>query len=536
MKLNPNHIHLFGDPEENFYILGKRDKDSYIEMYDQISMLCTRNSKMSKVLKLTTELSGQIKKKKYNSRNLRELQAYAEGLEKPINDVLYALLLPEIVASFNKWVPNLLGVIPGCSSLFMKDPKNGDIIHSRVLDYALSGPFEKYERSVLYDFKDRYKSFSLSSSGMPLPSMTVMNEKGLTLALHYKHGQYFNLDGESIFFLTSEIMNQCSNIREAIKYIKTKQSISYWGLYLSDSNGEVASIDIRGPEIYQEKFDLKDHDYLYFSNRPLLRQPDQESIQPFGNLDLCQMKRNSIEHRLKSFDPTNSKNLTMDCLKILGKPNIKKAKSGEKWNASTITPSSIQLISFNSAQKSAIMIPGEGPKFFLNQYVNYSDIFSSFKINTTTKKSSENKYIAGFNSLAKYQSSIDKGEITNAYHQIQMAIEHFIGFPEFFVAKFYFAITQYIYESDTRDLTYLYHDFENLNGKLPHYLEDHRKLFILRLGKIIGHKINNKHEKIKNPDLKKIYLDELKLNAISIKGLKYLIFPRVEIFDVIYAY
>ena len=24
MKLNPNHIHLFGDPEENFYILGKR--------------------------------------------------------------------------------------------------------------------------------------------------------------------------------------------------------------------------------------------------------------------------------------------------------------------------------------------------------------------------------------------------------------------------------------------------------------------------------------------------------------------------------
>lgn len=535
MKQAPNHIHLFGDPEENFYILGKRDKDSYLEMYNQISMLCTRNSKMSKVLKLTTELSGQLKKRNYNSRNFREIQAYAEGLEKPVNDVLYALLLPEVVSSFNKWVPNLLGVIPGCSSLFMKDPASGDIIHSRVLDYALSGPFEKYERSVLYDFKDRYKSFSFSSSGMPLASMSVMNEEGLTLALHYKHGQYFNLDGESIFFLTSEIINQCSNIREAIKYIKSHQSISYWGLYLSDRNGEVASIDIRGPEIYQEKFDLKDHDYLYFNNRPLLKQSDQESIQPFGNLELCQMKRVTVESRMKKFKPENSKDLMLDNLKLLGKPELKKSKSALNWNASPITPSSIQLLSFNNTKLEAIMIPEEGPKFFSNQTVKYTDIFHDIKLEPKgTSKSSS--FTRGYNSLAKYQSSIDKGEVTNAYHHIQMAIEFFKGNPEYYVTKFYFAITQYIYESDSRDLTYLYHDLEFLSGKLPQYLEDHRKLFILRLGKIIGHQCPNESDEIKNSDLKKIYKSEFKLNAISIKGLKKLIFPRVEIFDIIYAY
>ena len=103
MKNNQNHIHLFGNPEENFYVLGKRDKNSFSEVYNQISMLCARNSLMTKIIKTTTELSQLLLKKKEN-RNIQELKAYAEGLERPLDDVLFSLLLPEIVASFNKWV------------------------------------------------------------------------------------------------------------------------------------------------------------------------------------------------------------------------------------------------------------------------------------------------------------------------------------------------------------------------------------------------------------------------------------------------
>ncbi len=498
-------------------------------------MLCTRNTKMSKLLKLSTELSGKLNKKHKNSSNLRELQAYADGLEIPLDDVLYTFLLPEIVSSFNKWVPNLLGLIPGCSSLFMKD-SNNELIHTRILDYALSGPFEKNERSILYDFKDRNKVFSYSSSGMPFPAMTAMNEQGLTLALHYKHGQYFDLEGESIFFLTNEILNSCSNIREAIKLIKQRRSISYWGLYLSDSNGEVASVDIRGEEIYQEKFDIKDHEYLYFNNRPLLRQNDQSSIQPFGNINLCQMKRKSLEKDIKNFQFDPKKNSLIQSMKLVGSLSSKKSKTALNWNISPITPSSIQFIAFNNNNFSSLMTSGHGPKHFSKQKFLYKNIFSNLQMENVKQNNKETDYQKAYTLLANFQSHIDKGEITQAYHQIQMAKKYFQGYSEEYIVDFYYSVLQYIYESDNRDLTYLFHNFEDLAGKLPEYLEDHRKLFIMRLAKIIGHKANNESSQINNEHLQSIYREEFKLNGLSIKGLRYLIFPRIEILDIIYAY
>ena len=101
MNKNQNPIHLFGDPEENFYILGKKDKFSFESIYHQISMLCARNQALSKILKLTTEFSTQmVKDKKYTDYH-RQLEAYASGLERPVNDIAFSLLLPEIVASSN---------------------------------------------------------------------------------------------------------------------------------------------------------------------------------------------------------------------------------------------------------------------------------------------------------------------------------------------------------------------------------------------------------------------------------------------------
>ena len=264
MANDHNHIHLFGDPEENFYILGKRDKSSFEGIYQQISMLCARNQIMAKVLKLTTEFNTHLSRKP-DTLYQKYLSAYSEGMERPKNDLAFALLLPEIVASFNKWTPQLLGAVPGCSSLFVKHPETASYIHGRILDYALSGPFEKSERTILYEFNKQQKIFSYSTVGMPFPSLSSFNESGLSLALHYKHGKHFDLDGTSIFEITYDIISKCDNIREAIKLIKKQKSISYWGLYLADKNGEVASIDIKGHEVFQEKFDLNDHKYLYFS-------------------------------------------------------------------------------------------------------------------------------------------------------------------------------------------------------------------------------------------------------------------------------
>lgn len=536
MKMQHNHLHLIGNPEENFFILGKKDKDSYHELTKQISMLCTRNESLAKVLKIANQLSTRGKHH-YNPRHIKELSAYAEGLETSLNDVMFAFLLPEVVAAFNKWVPNLMSIIPGCSSLFVLDPKTNKPIHTRVLDYALSGPFEKNERTILYDFKDRYKTFSLSSTGVPLASMTAINEKGLTLALHYKHGRYFDQSGESIFTITDEIIGQCSNIREAIKLVKKKKSISYWGIYLSDSNGEVASIDIRGGEVYQEKFDLRDHDHLYFNNRPLLAQEDHLEIQPYGNLEQCKSRMEIVQKNLKQFDITTSKDPYLDLIKVLYKKNkTGKSSHAKNFKLSPVHSSSIQVCSMGIGDHNFYYVTGQAPKNTKQTTLGFENIFLEPKIKIKTKEKKLTAIEAAQQYISKYQSFLDLSETSKAYHNIQMALKLQEGHEDWYISQFYFLITQYIYENDQRDYTYILQDLEKLDQKLPIYLEDHRKLFIQRLSRILGHSHGIKSSLIKNEQLKKRFIEESQLNPMALKGLKFLIFPRIEILDIIYSY
>ena len=410
---NMNHIHLFGDPLENFYILGKKDKDSYQNIYNQISSLCIRNKHLTKILRIANELSQHLDRKKTQQQFHKELAAYAEGLEVPYQEILYSFLLPEIVSSFNKWVPDLMSLIPGCSSLFVPGNKGG-VIHTRILDYALNESFTKSERSILYDFDDRYKSISFSCAGVPFPALSAMNDQGLTLALHYKHGQHFNNHGESIFFIASEIINTCSNIREAIKLIKKKSSISYWGLYLSDNQGEVASIDIRGKDIFQEKFDIKDHNFLYFNNRPLLKHENQNHIQPYGHTLFCKEKADYIKEQIKISNKNLSENPMQTSLEILGSINRKETKT---FKQTAITAASIQLIAFDAYNELACFQPGMAPKILNKQLIQYKELFSGdLKTLTNDSPVNDDNLTKGFRCWGFYQSNIDKGDINKAYH------------------------------------------------------------------------------------------------------------------------
>ena len=535
MTINHSHIHLIGNPEENFYVLGKKDKDAFEEIYQQMSMLCARNNILAKAIKLSTEISRRLYKSNYQN-DQHFIKAYAEGLQRPIEDVQFTFILPELVAAFNKWVPDLLTTIPGCSSLFVWDEKNKGVTHSRILDYALSGPFESKERSILYELPHSYKVLSYGSAGLPYASLSAMNEKGLTMALHYKHGNFFDIEGESIFSLTNFIIHHCENIREAYKFLKDKKSSSYWGIYLSDKNGEVLSLDIKGDEIYKEIFDIKDHPYLYFNNRPLLYKNEFESLRPFGNLQQCKMRKKQLKNNIGDVELSQSNDVLLNSLKTLTKASPKKATTAKNWNLSPTTLSSIQACGFHNTKLESLFIPGKAPKYFQNEYVKLTNIFSkiSFKEHKSQRRTTD--YIKAQQYLSEFQSLIDMGKVSAAYHKIQMALEWLKGYPEYYIAEFFFLVTQYIYEGDQRDLTYIYQQMIQLEKKLPSYLEDHRLLFVLRLGKLIGHKPENLSALVKNEELKKLYLKEYNLNSIALKGLKKFIFPRIEILDIVYTF
>lgn len=537
MANDQNHIHLFGDPLENFYILGKKDKSSFDETYQHLSRLCTRNKALAKVLKASTEFSSQLNKRPTTQFH-QQLEAYSQGLSRPLNDILFTMLLPEMATSLSKWIPNLISLIPGCSSLFYQCPQSKEVIHGRILDYALSGTFEKHERSILYEFKEQQKVFSYTTSGMPFPSLSAMNESGLSLALHYKYGHFFQLKGHSIFEITQKVIHSCCNIREAIKLIKKHSSISSWGIYLADSNGEVAAIDISGSEVHQEKFDLQDHHYIYFNNSPLIKNKESIKSQPYGTLNQCQMRRDTLNSHLDTSKMVDSKDPLIDLVKTLGQVKGQKSKSAQNWLLSPINPGSVQLVGFNNTKSRSISIPGIAPKFFHHEYYLYQNIFEKiqFKHIQQRKNKPIGPFFKAYQSLTQYQSALDRGDVPRAYHCIQMALPLFKGYPEYFMAKFFYTVTQYIYEVDKRDYTYIFDDFKGLEGKLPEYLEDHLKLFLMRTGKIIGHKDFCTPHEIKHKKLRELYHHEKKLSPLAIKGFKHLIFIRVEILDIIYSY
>lgn len=529
------HIHLFGNIEDNFYTLGQRDKIAFSDLHDQVSKLCARNNILAKFLKISAEYSTKFFHKKY-AHNLKEIEAYTEGLGRKKEDYIFFLLLPELVASFNKWIPELTSLIPGCSSLFYLDQEEKALIHNRILDYAVSGLFDTNERSILYDFKNHKKIFSYGSAGIPLPCLSSINEDGLSVALHYKHRDFFNLEGESIFLIISEMISECSNIHDAVKFLRKKESMSYWGIYLGDKNAEVASIDICGKDFYQEKFNLNDnHKYLYFNNLPLNKNKETKSDRPFGTINQCQMRHQTTQKKMAKLK--ESKDIQKDVFKIFSNLEVtKESNHAINWKMSPITPSSVQCISFNNKTFRTFFIPGDAPKFYKGELIEINDIFNTPTQKHHKAKTKDTKKLRGYQRLAKFQRELDRSNIPQAYHEIQMSILDFKNRPEQYICEFYFYILEFIYEVDQRDLSYIYENFKGLEGKLPSYLEDHRILFIQRVATSLGIEHDQISSKIQNKNLRDLYLKESKLNALSIRALKKLIFPRIEILDVLYAY
>lgn len=530
-----DHIHLIGSVEENFYILGRKDAGNFGQVYTHMMKLATRSEHISSILKKGTEVTQYFIRKKKNEY-MNQISAYADGLERPIEEVYFSLLLPELISAFNKWTPNFLSMIPGCSSLFQWDEKTNSVLHGRILDYAVVGPFENNERIIQYEFPGAFKITSFSTAAMPYPAITAVNEKGLTLAIHHKHGEYFDLDGHSIFYIGFKVLSHCSEVSEIKKFLTQYPSMSYWGMYFSDKNGNILSLDICGADIYQEKFDLKEHDYLYFNNRPLIQDKENIYLAPYGNHNQCKMRFKYIKE-LYNKSPNQPKNLN-NILKALTQYSEDQGDSATDWKLQPITPTSVQAVAINSSDFSAEYITGLAPKNYDNEIIKINNLMGNLSLESVPPNNEQfdKKYSKGYRHLALAQTYFDTNEMELAYHHMQLSINHLKNYPIVRIVEFYFAVWQYLYTEEKKMLGFIYEQFSDLEDKLPTYLEDQRKLFILRLEKQLGKEYLNQVDEIQNKQLKAIYLKEYKLKPFAINLLKKLTYPRIDILDVIYSY
>lgn len=534
-------IELFGDIDENFYQLGLRDRESGKLVHSSVkSMLKTP---FTPVNLLMEEVGKQVIKNSFLKETHRysHLRAYADGMNIAAEEVFYSMLIPELVSAMTKWAPGIVAGNLGCSSFFTLN-ENKEMIHGRILDFPLQGSFDEHERIVSYQLNGMPKTLGFGSSGIPYPSITCMTESGMTVALHQKFTNIFNTNGEFIFEIIFELIKNANDKKSAIEFLKSKQSLTTWCLYMGFNNGDVLAYDLMGQDHFYNEYQIEENKILYFSNHLENIKLDQNDYLPLGFEKYNFMRDNSAQEKIKSYIVKSSKkniNCDIDLLKMMTSP--KKDNLKTHYQMDCLTPSSITAVTMNPKAEKCHFITGAAPKYYQNNIVCISDTFGSLEqqfCNDTKFKDNGVKEIhSGMHAIMKAQHGFDDKDPQVIYHELQFAIDHFENRSEKNIAHFYFLIAQYIYETHPKVLFHLLSEFKLLDNQLPDYLNDHCLLFIARLEYILKLPPSLEEDRIHTLKLREILKLELKIpRTIFHFTNRLMIVPRVDILDVIYVY
>ncbi|MCY4645126.1 MAG: hypothetical protein OXB88_10955 [Bacteriovoracales bacterium] len=537
-------MRLLGTEDENFYRLGQEDKKAY--SYARRSFLDNLSHFSSPLLQkllgggLEALALALLKRHRDMGQNLK---AYAEGLERPCEKVFATFLLPELFSSYGLLTPNIMAPLLGCSSLFFRSTRSPGppskasssprgITHFRLLDISLSDSFSKYAQTILFSFP-KQKVFFFTTLGIPYPSLTAMNESGITLALHQKPGKFFSLKGTPIMKLAKLIITEAKNREDIEKIVKENPSMSSWGLYLGLKE-EVLEIDVIGDRHWITSHPLPEGKALYFCNEGP-KETDTHKIIPYGFDEYNRMRREIVEDYLARESQKGP--LSEDIiLKGLTLPLGEKTVCTSRWKQSPLSPHTVDSCALNPVENRALRLRGKAPKILKRGYETYSDCFGSPRSQGHDEKGRKDlvHWEQGLEHLSEAMAHF-RGKKTNAlFHSLQMAEECYGGWPEQKIVHFYRIVFEYIFLKSARDENILLEDFEKLLGQLPPYLNEQCKLFILRLHKLL--KLPPPDLTLEHEQLKRIWKGESKLQEKILRGKRFLYIPKPEILDIIYPF
>jgi hypothetical protein len=538
-------IHLIGDPEETYYQLGLKDKSSFLPLYYQLRNLTQINSKfLDTIVDEILNWGGYCLT--YKASNYRKkISAYNEAIGLKDREVLTAFLIPEILSCLSKWIPGFSPRLFGCSSFFLLNEK-GEPLHGRILDFPFAGVYDLQERALKWDLPNiGNQLFSYSSSGFPFSSLTAMNSYGVSVAIHQKYTDVFNIKGTPIFELVEEMLLQCGDKKSILSFLKKNQSLTTWGLYIGFKNGEVLEVDICGQELYIKEYKLESNKILYFNNINLQSgdSTNDHFYMPFGIESFCKMRKTVADKKCADFLKLNKEKTSLNLLKLMALPDDQKTDI-KNWNLSPLTPSTLSCSTFNTTTGESLFIPGPSPKYLRSEIIQFDKIWERGMNQSLIKlpPSKEldfisDQYHQGMREMILAQVSYDKHDYHMAYHYIQASIETLQGLPEKFISKFYFAVFEFIHEPHPKARGIILQEFKDLKDKLPTYLNDHCLLFINRLQILTSGIPSLSPMQIKNRALREVFYFERNIpKAIFFRTISPFIKPRIEILDVVYGY
>ncbi len=533
-------ITLIGDADENFYQLGLRDKEKAKLVHADVkNMLRTPWNKVNLIIEEVAKvvIKNSLLKK---TEHYRHLHAYSDGLGVSVEETAYVMLIPELVSSMSKWAPGLIKGNLGCSSFITRNAA-GEVVHGRILDFPLQGSYDHFERAIMYDLKGMPKMLGFGSCGIPYPSITLMTEDGITLALHQKFTNVFNSQGQSIFEYIFDLIKSCRDKESVAQFIRSRQTVTTWCLYMTFKNGDVLAADLMGEKSYIHFPEIPENGILYFCNHLEDKSMEQKSFLPLGFDSYNLMREESAAQKIQMFLQKKKKvSEPLELMQLMTTPLLQKDSMDlTKFKLDNITPSSLSVMTMNPTAHTALYLEGPAPKLFRDSVVEIKNCFTRpEKIPVKIKKAQEvsHDYYQGLHAIMEAQKGFDRHEPVTIYHQLQMAIDHLAGHAEKHIVEFYFLVAQYIYESHPSLLANLLADFKAFEDRLPEYLNDHCLLFINRLEKVLkieGHAFEE--DRIKNLKLREIYRLEEKIpRAIFHLTTKNLIVPRMDFLDIFY--
>ena len=217
-------------------------------------------------------------------------------------------------------------------------------------------------------------------------------------------------------------------------------------------------------------------------------------------------------------------------LKYLTTPSSK-----NKFHIDTITLSTVNASLFNTQNKEALQIIGEAPKIFTGKIEKYTDVFDDVKTHELTMRYPlKNDHVKrALKHLALAQSSFDKNNVTELYHELQMAIETSTSLSYKNISTFYFIVVQYIFEDHLNVLSHLQSDLLSIQDELPQYFKELSMIIDQRIS-ILCNGTTLIKPNFNSKTLKSRYKNESMKGVLAHKAYKKMTFIHIDIFDVIF--
>lgn len=504
-------VPLIGDPIENLHQLGMRERDAFLKIEERVMKLLSTNA----ILRTGQDILSRarvIMKKRDDGLFDKCVTAYAEGMG--IDPVRYFsfLSLFELAAHYGQIYPELKGILPGCTSVFAKSPEG--ITHSRLLDFPLIGIFEEKPRLYFWQAEGKLPLLNYSCEGLAPLFLQGLHGSGLSFALHHKPGKNYHREGQSIFKITFEILFGSQDLAEVKKEMKKKVSITKWSLLLLEKSGMVQAMDLDGPALNSESYNVNETSPLIFTNIPLKQ--DAEGFDSY--LKFSETRQNWLKEKLKTAKTEHILDLMTDV----------EDQKPKKWLHPAATLSTVGAYHINLTTGLLDVKEGHGALVKSDEIIQFS-LAQNGEGKVIKPAATVRPFEVAWKRASLAQSAFDQGDYDIAYHELQMAQTLMPNSLWKEIMSFYLYLWDFRFVSNSKELAMIYKKVKKLN--LPESLKDQWIMLIMRLERRLDLSPTVTTNDVTAPFRDLFQQEKLAPKPVFATWMK-LLYPRLELLDV----